>query len=119
MSKHIFTHFRFGVGCHDLNGFWYSDFYMVYNNPIHMKKQWDRWKDAEKMCERKPEDNREMLIDQYNPETDSLGDTIVIPSKYADEIQKKIFGDEYNKLKFDVFNVKPITIAELKQKIEV
>lgn len=109
------THFRFGVGCHDLNGFWYSNNLMHMDNPDDMNKQWETWKNLEKELERLDDDPREMLIDQYDIKDGSIGDTIVIPSKYADDIQKQIFGDKYGELKFDIFSedVKPMSLGEM------
>ncbi len=114
-----YTHFRFGVGCHDLNGFWYSKYLMTFDDPKDMEKQWEVWKKLEKNLDRKDDDPREMLIDQCD-ENGNLYDTIIIPSAYADDIQRQIFGDKYEELKFDIFSpdVKPETVADMKKKLK-
>lgn len=109
-----YTHFRFGVGCHDLNGFWYSKYQMTFDNPLALKKQWKAWRKLEGDLKRNPNDQREMLIDQIDEKTGDLHDTILIPSKYADDVQRQIFGKEYDKLKFDIWTVKPVTIQDIK-----
>jgi len=116
MKKQKYTHFRFGVGCHDLNGFWYSNHMMTYDDFQLMEKQWAIWKKLEAHWERDPDDDREMLIDQLEEESGDLYDTIVIPSKYADNVQQQIFGERYEKIKFDIWAVKPPTLAETREK---
>lgn len=112
-----YTHFRFGVGCHDVNGFWYSKYQMTFDNLSILEKQWIAWKKLEKDLKRKEDDDREMLIDQMNKNGD-IFDTIVIPSAYADAIQRQIFKDEYEELKFDIWSVKPETVSDMKAKLE-
>lgn len=110
-----YTHFRFGVGCHDVNGFWYSKHLMSFDDPASLMKQWEAWKKLEKGITKKENDDREMLIDQYNAKTGDLHDTIVIPSAHADTIQRQIFGEEYERLKFDIWAVKPLTVADMEE----
>ena len=113
-----YTHFRFGVGCHDVNGFWYSPHLMTFDDKSTLDKQWEVWKRLESDLKRKKNDKREMLIDQHS-ENGDIGDTIIIPSKYADDVQRAIFGDQYEELKFDIFDkdVRPETVGEMQEKI--
>lgn len=121
MDEIKYTHFRFGVGCHDLNGFWYSNFLMTFDDPETLQKQWNVWKKLAEHMDKDPNDQREMLIDQYDDKNGDLYDTIVIPSKYADGIQKKIFGDRYEEIGFNIFDesIKPDTIADVIEKIKL
>ena len=114
-----YTHFRFGVGIHESNGFWYSKYLMTYDDPSMLGKQWKIWKKLEKDLVGKCYDKREMLIDQWNAENGDLHDTIIIPSAYADSIQRQIFGKRYEKLKFDIWSVEPKTIAEMEKEVKI
>ncbi|MBW3004519.1 hypothetical protein KY310_01695 [Candidatus Woesearchaeota archaeon] len=118
MGERKYDCFRFGVAVHDSNGFWYSPHLMTFDDLSALDKQWAAWKRLEKRLEKDPKDPREMLIDQYHRERQEVHDTIVIPSADADRIQREIFGEEYERIKFDIWSIEPPTYEEIVKVVE-
>jgi hypothetical protein len=109
---------RLTVACHDVNGFWNSPIRMRFISDENFDKKWEEIKDITKEFIRDDDDKRELLVDQLLGDDDDLGESIVIPSKCSEMFQRYFLGQSYDRFKIDIFEVTPMSEAEMREIVE-